>query len=121
MPAEFQSDSLFLIAALGFLILMMFLSSRKRKRAAAELQSSLKVGASVMLTSGIYGDVLAIDGDKVTIQSAGSTKIEVNKGAIARIEASAKPAAKRPAAKTAASSNATKSVSKPAAKKPASK
>lgn len=117
MPADFQPDQLFLIAALGFLIVMMFLSSRKRKRAAAELQSSLKVGASVMLTSGIYGDVTAIDGDKITITSAGSTKLAVNKGAIARIEAAAKPAAKKPAAKPAAK----KPAAKPAAKKTAAK
>ena len=118
MPAGFDPNQLFLIVALGFLIVMMFFSSRKRKRAAAELQTSLKVGASVMLTSGIYGEVTAIDGDKITITSGGSTKLEVNKGAVARIEAAAKKAPSKPVAKKAPAKPAAK---KPAAKKPAAK
>lgn len=108
-------DQLFLIVALGFLIVMMFLSSRKRKRAASELQSSLKVGASVMLTSGIYGKVEAIDGDKITLVSANSTKILVNKGAVARIEEPAKVESK---SSTKPASAKTTAAKKPAAKKP---
>lgn len=109
-----MQDQIFLVVALGLLIVMMFLSSRKRKRQAAELQSSLKVGAGVMLTSGIYGEIDKIDGDKITIVSGDSTKLVVNKGAVARIEESAKqPKAKAPAAKTVAK--------KPVAKKPAAK
>ena len=117
-------DQLFLIVALGFLIVMMFMSSRKRKRAAAELQSSLKVGASVMLTSGIYGKVEAIDGDKITIVSASSTKLLVNKGAVARIEEAAKPEAKaavKPAAARKPAATKTAAAKKPAAKKPSAK
>lgn len=121
MPLD--PNNLFLVVALGFLIVMMFLSSRKRKRQAAELQSSLKVGAGVMLTSGIYGVVEKIDGDKITIVSSGSTKLQVNKGAVARIEEVAKPAVAKAEPKSAAKKPVAKkpAAKKPAAKKPAAK
>lgn len=113
-----MQDQIFLVVALGLLIVMMFLSSRKRKRQAAELQSSLKAGAGVMLTSGIYGVVDKIDGEKITIVSGGSTKLVVNKGAVARIEESVNVAATKSPAKAPVKSAAAK---KPAPKKPAAK
>ena len=113
-------ENIILFGALGIMIVFMFMNNKKRKKQADELQASIAVGSYVMLTSGIYGEVVAFDGDKVVIESTPSNKLTVNKLAIRQVEAAApkptKTAAAKPAAKTAAKTAATK---KPAAKKPA--
>jgi preprotein translocase subunit YajC len=93
------------LALAGAMIVFMIMSSNKRKRQAAEMTTKVIPGAKVMLTSGIYGDVVSVDDDRVTIKSAGSTTLEVAKGAVARVTEAAPEkkasASKKPAAKTA--------------------
>jgi len=108
-----MSQDVFLVVALAILIAMMFLSSRKRKKQAADLLSSVKVGSSVVLHSGITGKIVSLDGDRAVIETTPGTKIAFLKGAIRNVEAPAKAV---PAVKSSAT--ATK---KPAAKKPAPK
>lgn len=119
-----MNQDIFLVVALGFLIVMMFLSSRKRKKAAESLQSDLKKGSSVVLHSGIVGTVTEIKGDKITIESTPGTNLLVLKGAVRSVEAAkasvAKPAAAKPAvAKSAVAKPVV--AKKPVAKKPATK
>jgi len=115
-----MNQDIFLVVALGFLIVMMFLSSRKRKKAAEALQSDLKKGSSVVLHSGIVGTVTEIKGDKVTIESTPGTNLLVLKGAVRSVEAPAAKAAAKPAAKSAAVAKPAV-AKKPVAKKPVSK
>lgn len=68
------------------LVAMMFFSSRNRKKQAAALESKIAVGAKVMLTSGIFGTVTAIDGDRITIETAPKNKMTVIKGAVRVVE-----------------------------------
>lgn len=97
----------------------MVMSNKKRKKQAESLQNSITVGSSVMLTSGIYGKVLSVESDKVTIESTPGTKLSVNKLAVRSVEAAKSQPAKAPAAKkVVAKASATK---KPAAAKPAAK
>lgn len=99
-------DSLFPIILIGGMVVFMVISGRKRKAQAAEMASKVLPGAKVMLSSGIYGDIVSITDDRVTLQSASST-LEVAKGAVIRVVENApekktvakKPAAKKPAAK----------------------
>ncbi|MDE2592177.1 MAG: preprotein translocase subunit YajC [Actinomycetales bacterium] len=119
-------DQLFMFAAIGFLVVMMVLNSRKRKKQQEELTSALKEGASVMLTSGIYGVIVAVAEDRFLIETAPGSTLNVAKGAVARIvdgpliSVPAKAVAAKPAAKSA--KPATKTIAeKPAAKKPAAK
>ena len=113
-----MSQDVFLVIALAVLIAMMFLSSRKRKKQAEALLSSVKVGSSVVLHSGITGTIVSIDGDRAVIETTPGTKIAFLKGAIRTVDAAAKPVAEKSAAKPAAKKPAAK---KPAAKKPAAK
>lgn len=101
----------------GAMIVFMVMSSRKRKAQAAEMASKVAVGAKVMLTSGIYGDVTSLSDDRVVIKSAGSTSLEVARGAVARVIENA------PEKKAAETKAAVKKApaKKPAAKKPAAK
>jgi preprotein translocase subunit YajC len=125
---------------------MMFFSSRKRKRQAAELADKVQVGAKVMLNSGIFGTIKSVDGDRVIVESTPGTQLEVSRPAIVRFIAdaaeaapakaapavaaevtpvakvAAKPAAKAAPAKAAAKPAAAKTAAKPAATKtPAAK
>jgi preprotein translocase subunit YajC len=114
-----QPQDLFVLAALALVIFFMFTSNKKRKKQAAELSEQLKTGAYVMLHSGIYGEVVEINEDKLVIESTPGNKLVVARGAVRGIvEAPAKKvAAKKPAAKKPVA----KAPAKPAAKKPASK
>lgn len=124
-----MSQDIFLVVALAILIAMMFLSSRKRKKQAADLLSSVKVGSKVVLHSGITGKVISLDGDRAVIESTPGTKIAFLKGAIRSVDASAsanvatKATATKPAAKSASKASASTSAAKKptAAKKPAAK
>jgi preprotein translocase subunit YajC len=91
------------LALAGAMIVFMIMSSNKRKRQAAEMTTKVLPGAKIMLTSGIYGDVVSVAEDRVTILS-GSSTLEVAKGAVARVIEAApeKKTVKKPAAKTAA-------------------
>ena len=80
-----NQDILLPIMLVG-LVAMMFFSSRKRKKQASELESKVQIGAKVMLTSGIFGTVTAIDGDRVTIETAPKNKMTVIKGAVRVVE-----------------------------------
>ena len=112
-------QSLFMFAAIGFLIVLMVMQSRKRKKQAEELASSLTVGVWVMLTSGIYGEIVAISDDRVSLRAGESTLI-VAKGAVLRTVEIPAEALKKPV--SAQKSAAKKAVAdKPAAKKSATK
>ncbi|BDS49061.1 preprotein translocase subunit YajC [Rhodoluna sp. KAS3] len=133
MPVQ----EIFLYVALAVLIAMMFNNSRKRKKQAAELQAKITVGASVTLYSGIIGEIVSLEDDRMILETTPGTKLTVAKAAIRSVDAAApvaKPAAKKPAAKAAATATAAKKApakpaakaaakpaAKPAAKKPAAK
>ena len=66
---------------------------RRRAKEAQNLQSSISENDEVLLNSGIYGFVTAIDGDVVWVDIADNVEIRVNKSAIARrINATTEPA-----------------------------
>ena len=115
-------ENYFLLAALALMIFFMVMSNKKRKKQADALQTSIAVGATVMLTSGIYGKVIAIDSDKITIESTPGTKLAVNKLAVRSVEAAkAETKAQAPEKKTVTESTTASAAKKPAAKKPAAK
>ena len=67
---------------------MMWNSGRKRKRAAAELKSSLGVGAHVVLISGITGTVVSLDDSIAIIETTPGITLRVLTGAIRGIDTS---------------------------------
>lgn len=98
-----------LIAFMGFIL---YNSSRQRKRQAALIEAASVVGTEVMLGSGIYGTITAVDGDRVTLKSGTSTLV-VAKGAIMRIVSAIADLPVEPATKAAPK----KTPAKPAVKK----
>ena len=103
-----------LIAFMGFIL---YNSSRQRKRQAALIESASVVGTEVMLGSGIYGTITAVDGDRVTLKSGNSTLV-VAKGAIMRTVNASAVVAAEPATPTSPPKPAVKKApAKPAVKK----
>jgi preprotein translocase subunit YajC len=110
-----MSDTLFFFIALTFLVVWIFVSGRKRKKAAENLKSEVVKGAYVMLTSGIYGKILMVKEDRVELETAPGQKLTVAIGAVRGIE---QPPKTSRATKTSASSV---SKAKPKSSKPDSR
>jgi preprotein translocase subunit YajC len=111
-----DSNNLVMIGMVVILGGFMYFSGRKRKKAAAELAGKVAVGAKVMLTSGIYGEITEMADDRVSIKCSGTTTLEVARGAVLRVIENAP--AEKPAAKKAVAPKAAKPA---AAKKPVTK
>ena len=80
----------FVLLALVFWFLV-FRPARKRQRETMQTQASLEVGKRVMLTSGIFGDVVAVDDDAVQIEIAPGTVISAHRQAIGRVVSTEEP------------------------------
>lgn len=70
-----------IFAAMYFLLLR---PQRKRQKETANLQSSIVEGDEVIMNSGIYGFVSAIEDDLLWIEIAEKVEVRVTKGSIAR-------------------------------------
>lgn len=75
-----------LLAILVVFWVLMIRPAQRRNRALAELHDSLAVGDRVMLSSGFYGTLRAVDADTVRIELVDNVVVEVAKGAVARID-----------------------------------
>jgi len=111
-----MSDTLFFFLALTFLGVWIFISGRNRKKAAEKLRSEVVKGASVMLTSGIFGKIVSVKDDRVELETAPGQKLTVAIGAVSRIEQAPKAAINSKTPSATKSSNT--SASKPKPKSP---
>jgi preprotein translocase subunit YajC len=114
-----MDDTLFFLMALSLLGIWIFVSGRRRKKAAEELRSQVVKGAFVMLTSGIYGKIANVSGDRIELETAPGQKLTVAVGAVRSIEKSITVPAVRKPRKAAASSSKTKAAASKSRTKPA--
>lgn len=76
-----------LLGVLAILIILLISQNRKRKRESENLISSIAVGSSVILHSGIKGKVTAIHDDSdLEIETTPGIKLRVVKQAVRGIE-----------------------------------
>ena len=83
-----MSDFLPVVTLVGFALLLWLLLIRPQARRARELahmQSTLEVGDEVMLTSGVYGTVRALDDDVAQVEIADGVTIRVARGAVGQV------------------------------------
>ena len=79
-----------LLPIVGIAFLFWFLIIRpasKRQRELSRMQGSLEIGEDVMLSSGIFGTLAALDGDNVHLLVADGVTIKVARAAIANVVA----------------------------------
>lgn len=74
---------IFLALALGGLWFMSG-RTRRRQRTAMDFRATLEPGQHVMTGSGLFGTVVEVDGDAITLESAGSRSVWI-RGAIAKL------------------------------------
>ena len=80
-------DASFLIFALGAIALLWFMSSRTRKQQqkAASFRDSLTAGQEVMTIGRMYGTVVEVDGDRVTLELYDGATGQWDKSGIAKL------------------------------------
>ncbi len=75
--------SLLPLVAIGLLFwLLLIRPQSRRQREVRQMQAALNVGDHVMLTAGIYGVLRSLEDDRVRIEIAPNTVIEVARGAV---------------------------------------
>jgi preprotein translocase YajC subunit len=109
-----MTDTLFFFLALTFLGVWIFVSGRNRKKAAEKLRSEVVKGASVMLTSGIFGKIASVKDDRIELETAPGQKLTVAIGAVSRIDQDPKS----PTTAKTESKTSSKTASKPKPKAP---
>ena len=75
---------LFLVVIVGIGYFLLIRPQRQRARKAQQQKEAASVGDEVMLTSGIFGRVTGIEGDRANIEIAPDIEIEVVTRAIAQ-------------------------------------
>ena len=87
MIAASSGSSFFLIIIIAFLLLWLIVVRPQRKRQTQQQQmlSELGVGDEVLTAGGIYGTVLRIEDDQVTVEIAPRTEVRVARRAIAAV------------------------------------
>ena len=77
-----------LLPIVGIAFLFWFLIIRpasQRQRELSRMQGSLEIGEDVMLSSGIFGTLAALDGDNVHLVVADGVTIKVARAAVANV------------------------------------
>ena len=78
---------LFFGAVLVVLVLFMFRNGRKRQRDQQNLAQSLKPGAEIMTTFGLYGTIESIDEseNKLVLRTSPTSEITIHRQAVGRV------------------------------------
>lgn len=74
--------------------LLVIRPASRRNKDLARLQSDLRVGDKVMLSSGLYGTLRSVEEDPLDLELAAGLVVQVARGAVARV---LEPAAEPPA------------------------
>jgi preprotein translocase subunit YajC len=86
-------SSFFLIIILAFFVLWLIVVRPQRKRQTQQQQmlGDLRVGDEVLTAGGIYGTILQLDEDQVTVEIAPKTQVRVARRAIAGVTREPEP------------------------------
>jgi preprotein translocase subunit YajC len=76
---------IFFVVMLLFLYLLLIRPQRQQAKRHQEMLASLKVGDEVVTSGGIYGEVTALDDERVQLEVDADVKIAVSRRAIASI------------------------------------
>jgi preprotein translocase subunit YajC len=70
------------VLILGIFYFIILLPSKRKQQKVQEFLENLKENDRVITTSGIYGQIAKINGDRVQLQVADKVRIDVSKAAI---------------------------------------
>jgi preprotein translocase subunit YajC len=92
-PSAADRPFVLILAIFYFIIL---LPSKRKQQKVQEFLENLKVNDRVITTSGIYGQIAKINGDKVALQVADKVRIDVSKAAIGGYQGSRRSSRREP-------------------------
>lgn len=75
-----------LIIIIALFWLLMVRPQQRRQREIVSLQESLQVGQRVMMSSGVFGSIVALTDDRARLEVAPGTQIEIARAAIAKVD-----------------------------------
>jgi preprotein translocase subunit YajC len=78
-----------LIIMLGIFYFLLIAPMRKRQKQQDQMVSNLKNGDHVLTAGGIYGTIVGIKDDRLTLRIADQVKIEVTKSSVSGLDDSA--------------------------------
>ena len=67
------------------LLVLLFVSQRRRSRAAQDVQRQLRPGMNVMTTAGLFAEVQAVEDDQVHLEIAPGIVCRFSRAAVARV------------------------------------
>ena len=80
------SFSLIMIVLLiGAMYFLMIRPQSKRRREAQQMQSGLAPGDEIQTIGGLFGTVMAVDDDAITVEAAPGVSLRYARGAVARV------------------------------------
>jgi preprotein translocase subunit YajC len=82
---------LMIVLLFGVMYFMMIRPQQKRRREAEQMQATLGPGAEVVTIGGLYGHVVSVDDETVTLEVAPGVQNRYARPAIARVVSSGEP------------------------------
>jgi preprotein translocase subunit YajC len=76
---------LLIIVAFAFLYFVLIRPQKKRQLAAQQLASNLEVGDEVVTSGGIYGTIVGLGDDEVTVRIAPQVEVRIARRAIGAV------------------------------------
>ena len=74
------------VLILGIFYFIILLPTRRKQQKVQEFLAGLKENDKVITTSGIYGQIAKLNGDRVSLQIADKVRIEVSRAAIGGLQ-----------------------------------
>lgn len=74
-----------LAAILVLMYVLMIRPARRRQREVTALQKALSPGDEIMLTSGVFGHVVSVDGETADVEVAAGVVLKVHRGAVGKM------------------------------------
>jgi preprotein translocase subunit YajC len=93
---------LMIVLLFGVMYFMMIRPQQKRRRQAEQMQASLTPGSEVVTIGGLYGTVVGVDDDTVTLEVSPGVHTRYDRRAVARVISGPEDTAEQPAAEPAA-------------------
>ncbi|MBA3413221.1 MAG: preprotein translocase subunit YajC [Actinobacteria bacterium] len=80
-----MASLIIIVVMLVLMWLLLIRPQRRRQSQQAQMLSSLELGDEILTAGGLFGHVVAIDGDQVTVEIAPGTNVRVARRAVSAV------------------------------------
>lgn len=82
---------IFILVLLALMWFMLIRPQRRRQVEAQKMMDSLEVGKEIVTAGGLYGTIMAIQGDEVRVEVADGVEVRLAKRAVAAVVSDQEP------------------------------